>query len=80
MRQHDGRFGPMDFIGGKTTRRKTVHIPTADYIDGSFMQPPRPSSCRFTPGSEVKKGDLLFVREPEPYQVKVDQAKVEGIV
>jgi multidrug efflux pump subunit AcrA (membrane-fusion protein) len=37
-------------------------------------------SLNRTPGSEVKKGDLLFVIEPEPYQVKVDQAKAEGIV
>ena len=35
-------------------------------------------SINFTPGSEVKKGDLLFVIEPEPYQVKVDQAKAKG--
>lgn len=34
-------------------------------------------SINFTPGSEVKKGDLLFVIEPEPYQVKVDQAKAD---
>jgi membrane fusion protein, multidrug efflux system len=37
-------------------------------------------SINFTPGSDVKKGDLLFGIEPEPYQVKVDQAKAEGIV
>jgi membrane fusion protein (multidrug efflux system) len=34
-------------------------------------------SFHFTPGGEVKKGDLLFIIEPEPYQVKVDQAKAE---
>lgn len=34
-------------------------------------------SLHFTPGSQVKKGDLLFVIEPEPYQVKVDQAKAD---
>jgi membrane fusion protein (multidrug efflux system) len=37
-------------------------------------------SLNLTPGSEVKKGDLLVVIEPEPYQVKVDQANAEGIV
>ena len=35
-------------------------------------------SINFTPGSAVKKGDLRFVIEPEPYQVKVDQAKAKG--
>lgn len=34
-------------------------------------------SMHFTPGSEVKKGDLLFVIEPKPYQVRVDQAKAD---
>lgn len=34
-------------------------------------------SLHFTPGSRVKKGDLLFVIEPEPYQVKVDQAQAD---
>ena len=34
-------------------------------------------SITFTSGSEVKKGDLLFVIEPEPYQIKVDQAKAD---
>lgn len=34
-------------------------------------------SLHFTPGSQVKKGDLLFVIEPEPYQVKVDQATAD---
>jgi len=28
----------------------------------------------------VKKGDLQFITEPEPYQVKVDQAKAAGLV
>jgi len=37
-------------------------------------------SINFTPGSDVKKGDLQFITEPEPYQVKVDRAKAEGIV
>lgn len=34
----------------------------------------------FTPGSEVKKGDLLFVIEPTLYQAEADQARadVEG--
>jgi RND family efflux transporter MFP subunit len=34
-------------------------------------------SFNFVPGSEVKKGELLFIIEPEPYQVKVDQAKAD---
>jgi RND family efflux transporter MFP subunit len=34
-------------------------------------------SFHFTPGAEVKKGDLLFILEPEPYQVKVDQVKAD---
>jgi RND family efflux transporter MFP subunit len=34
-------------------------------------------SLHFMPGSQVKKGDLLFVIEPAPYQVKVDQAKAD---
>jgi RND family efflux transporter MFP subunit len=32
-------------------------------------------SMHFTPGSTVKKGDLLFVIEPELFQAQVDQAK-----
>jgi RND family efflux transporter MFP subunit len=34
-------------------------------------------SVDFTPGSYVKKGDLLFVIEPELYQAQVDQAKAD---
>ncbi len=34
-------------------------------------------SLHFTPGSEVKKGDLLFVIEPTLYQSAVDQAKAD---
>jgi membrane fusion protein, multidrug efflux system len=30
-------------------------------------------SVNFTPGSQVKKGDLLFVIDPRPFQAKVDQ-------
>jgi membrane fusion protein, multidrug efflux system len=30
-------------------------------------------SIHFTPGSQVKKGDLLFVIDPRPFQAKVDQ-------
>ena len=37
-------------------------------------------NSNFTPDSEVKKGDLLFVIEPEPYQITVDRAKAGGIV
>ena len=32
-------------------------------------------SMHFTPGSAVKKGDLLFVIEPELFQAQVDQAR-----
>ena len=30
-------------------------------------------SIHFTPGSQVKKGDLLFVIDPRPFQAQVDQ-------
>jgi RND family efflux transporter MFP subunit len=30
-------------------------------------------SIHFTPGSQVKKGDLLFVIDPRPFQARVDQ-------
>jgi RND family efflux transporter MFP subunit len=34
-------------------------------------------SYNFTPGSDVKKGDLLFVIEPTLYQTQFDQAKAD---
>ncbi len=34
-------------------------------------------SYNFTPGSDVKKGDLLFVIEPTLYQAQLDQAKAD---
>jgi RND family efflux transporter MFP subunit len=34
-------------------------------------------SMHFTPGSEIKAGDLLFVIEPELYQARVDQAQAD---
>ena len=34
-------------------------------------------SVNFTVGSEVKKGDLLFVIEPDLYQARYDQAKAD---
>ncbi|MFI5364132.1 MAG: efflux RND transporter periplasmic adaptor subunit [Candidatus Binatia bacterium] len=34
-------------------------------------------SINFTPGADVKQGDLLFVIEPELYQAKVDQARAD---
>jgi len=34
-------------------------------------------SYNFTPGSDVKKGDLLFVIEPTLYQAQFDQAKAD---
>ncbi len=32
-------------------------------------------SIHFTPGSQVKKGDLLFVVDPRPFQAQVDQSE-----
>src|SRR5271157_3585419 len=32
-------------------------------------------SVNFTPGSQVKKGDLLFVIDPRPFQAQVDQSE-----
>ncbi len=32
-------------------------------------------SFNFTPGSQVKKGDLLFVIDPRPFQAQVDQSE-----
>jgi len=34
-------------------------------------------SMNFTPGSMVKKGDLLFVIDPKPFQAKLDEAEAE---
>ena len=34
-------------------------------------------SVNFTPGADVKQGDLLFVIEPELYQARVDQAEAD---
>lgn len=34
-------------------------------------------SINFTPGSDVKQGDLLFVIEPDLYQARVDQAEAD---
>lgn len=34
-------------------------------------------SMHFTPGTEVKEGDLLFVIEPELYQARVNQAEAD---
>lgn len=34
-------------------------------------------SVRFTPGARVKKGSLLFVIDPRPYQAKLDEARAE---
>jgi membrane fusion protein, multidrug efflux system len=34
-------------------------------------------SINFTPGSQVKKGDLLFVIDPRPFQAQVDQAEAD---
>jgi len=52
----------------------TVAVPTVDIrarVKG-FLQ-----SVNFELSAEVKKGDLLFVIEPEPYQAQVDQCKGE---
>ena len=32
-------------------------------------------SVNFTPGSQVKKGDLLFIIDPRPFQAQVDQSE-----
>src|SRR5258707_477462 len=32
---------------------------------------------RFKPGQDVKKGDLLFVIDPKPFQARVDQLKAD---
>jgi len=32
-------------------------------------------SINFTPGSQIKKGDLLFVIDPRPFQAQVDQSE-----
>ena len=32
-------------------------------------------SIHFTPGSQVKKGDLLFVIDPRPFKAQVDQSE-----
>ena len=32
-------------------------------------------SINFAPGSQVKKGDLLFVIDPRPFQAQVDQSE-----
>lgn len=34
-------------------------------------------SMHFEPGTQVKKGDLLFVIDPKPFQAKLDAAKAE---
>ncbi len=34
-------------------------------------------SMHFAPSSRVKKGDLLFIIDPRPYQAKLDQAKAQ---
>jgi RND family efflux transporter MFP subunit len=34
-------------------------------------------SIHFKPGTQVKKGDLLFVIDPKPYQAKLDEARAE---
>jgi RND family efflux transporter MFP subunit len=50
----------------------TVAIPTLDIrarVQGYL------ESVHFAPGSAVKKGDLLFVIEPELFQAQVDQAR-----
>ena len=52
----------------------TVAVPTVDIrarVKG-FLQ-----SVNFELSAKVKKGDLLFVIEPEPYQAQVDQCKGE---
>jgi len=54
---------------GTTTAIETVEVRAR--IQG-FLQ-----SINFKPGSKVKAGDVLFVIDPKPFQVKVAQAKAD---
>jgi multidrug efflux system membrane fusion protein len=36
------------------------------------------TAVKFTPGAEVKKGDVLFVIDPRPYQAEADRAEAAG--
>ena len=54
---------------GTTTGIETVEVRAR--VQG-FLQ-----SINFRPGSKVKAGDVLFVIDPKPFQVKVAQAKAD---
>lgn len=54
---------------GHTVAYETTEIRAR--VEGNLQQ------IRFTPGSEVKQGDLLFVIEPTLYEAQVAQAKAE---
>ena len=54
---------------GYTTGIETVEVRAR--VQG-FLE-----SINFRPGSKVKAGDVLFVIDPKPYQVKVAQAKAD---
>jgi multidrug efflux system membrane fusion protein len=56
----------VDFTG----RTEAVHsVDIRPRVSGYLVQMP------FEEGAEVKKGDLLFVVDPRPYQAQVDQAQ-----
>jgi multidrug efflux system membrane fusion protein len=56
----------VDFIG----RTEAVHsVDIRPRVSGYLVEMP------FEEGAEVKKGDLLFVVDPRPYQAQVDQAQ-----
>jgi len=46
-------------------------ISVVSQVGGTLLQ------VKFQEGQEVKKGDLLFIIDPEPYQLDVQQAEAE---
>jgi len=63
-----------DFVDftGRTAAVNSVNI--VPRVTGYLVQMP------FKEGSEVKKGDLLFVIDPRPYQAQFDQAKAQVVL
>ena len=61
----------VDFTG-RTDAVESVNI--VPRVTGYLVQMP------FKEGSEVKKGDLLFVIDPRPYQAQLDQAKAQVVL
>ena len=58
----------LEFTG---TTRAVEEVEVRARVSG-FLQ-----SMHFTPGTDVKKGDLLFVIDPREYQAELDAAKAE---